>query len=173
MSCLCRVSVGTDSHIAKNASMNFSFFQSLRLLCTDCRCEHNGQGHGGSHSKERHRQRHGGVHLPGRELHRRLPPLGVAHRGGRCVGRALNLNAVLFSLKPLWTSHCLFVCLCSPCRCRAAALAAALPDLLGDLHLLPGLLHHRHPHRHRRRLQALLRAQEGRLQQPAGRPEAC
>lgn len=64
-------------------------------------------------------------------------------------------------------------CLFSPPGgCRAATLAAALPDLPGDLHLLPGLLHHRHLHRHRRGLQALLRAEEERLQQPAGRPEA-
>lgn len=63
------------------------FFFHLYLLCSDCRCEHDGQGHGGPDSEERHRQRHGGVHLPGGELHRRLPPLGVAHRGGRCVGR--------------------------------------------------------------------------------------
>lgn len=74
---------------------------------------------------------------------------------------------------PQQTSHCWFVCLLSPPGgCRAAALAAALPDLPGDLHLLPGLLHHRHPHRHRRGLQALLRPEEERLQQPAGRPEA-
>lgn len=67
---------------------------------------------------------------------------------------------------------CLFVCLFALDCCRVATLAAALTDLPGDLHLLPGLLHHCHPYCHSRRLQALLRTQEERLQQPARRPEA-
>lgn len=141
-------------------------FESLRLLCTDCRCEHHGQGHGGPDSEERHRQRHGGVHLPGGELHRRLAPLGVAHRGGRCVGASKR------NPSPGFISLCRRLTVCSFFSCRAAPLTAALADVPGDLHLLPGLLRHHHHHRHRRCLQALLRAQEERLQQPAGRPEA-
>lgn len=46
------------------------------------------------------------------------------------------------------------------CRFRAAALPAALPDILGDFHLLPRVFHHRYPHGHSNHLQTLLRPEE-------------
>lgn len=100
---------------ASNASL--IFFKCLCLLCTDCRSEHDRQGHGGSDSEERHRQRHGGVHVPGGELHWRLTPLGVADRSGRCVGRTPNF--CFFRLTPLRTSHSFVACLFPPDRLQS------------------------------------------------------
>lgn len=104
---------------------DFLFFPRLCRLCSDCRCEHDGQGHGGPDSEERQRQRHGGVHLPGGELHRRLPPLGVAHRGGRCVGRHADYRTRAPS--PQQTSHC-FSCLSSPHLAAAELPPSPLPS---------------------------------------------
>lgn len=46
------------------------------------------------------------------------------------------------------------------CCFRAAALPAALSDVLGDFHLLPRVFHHRYPHSHSNHLQTLLRPEE-------------
>lgn len=63
--------------------------------------------------------------------------------------------------------------LCSSfhCHLRLAARPSALSDILGDLHLLPWVFHHLHPHSHSSYLQTLLRPEEEWLQQPVGRPE--
>ncbi len=63
-------------------------------------------------------------------------------------------------------------CLCSYfSRLRPAPLPAALSDILGDLHLLPWVFHHRHPRSHSSHVQTLLCPEEERLQQPVSRPE--
>lgn len=52
-------------------------------------------------------------------------------------------------------------CLCSNVsHLRPAALPAALSDILGDLHLLPGVFYHHRPHSHSSHLQTLLRPEE-------------
>lgn len=63
-------------------------------------------------------------------------------------------------------------CLCSAfLPLRPAARPSALSGILGDLHLLPWVFHHLHPHSHSGYLQTLLHPEEERLQQPVSRPE--
>lgn len=63
-------------------------------------------------------------------------------------------------------------CLCSNVsHLRPTTLPAALPDLLGDLHLLLWVHYHHHPHHHSDHMQTVLCPKEEWLQQPVSCPK--